>query len=400
MKAPSGRAWLVFSGILVFVLAGCAAGLAQRPSPVAAPTATAPALIQTPAPPVADTTRPAPARSATAAPAPQTPAPSTPTPTGGGSGDLIFQSNFDVYTGRYLDRPLQIAFQACGSAQPGGLIFTQSGIDGMDWSPDGKHLVFSTRNFLGVSQLFVIDVGAQGISGLANVQQLYTGLEGGVDPAWSPSGNQIAFVSGSAAASRLCVMNADGKDIRCLVEHFGQIQRPDWSPDEKSIAFSANRFGTFHIYLVTLDGAAPLRLTDALAAADSPQYSPAGDWIVYQTNLDGNDEIYKIRPDRSGNTRLTDDPAADFTPAWSPDGQWISFFRQLPTGRSTTLCTLRADGSDLACRADFPSGFNLYPRWRPEITTLFRLRHPLVDGSGPGTRVASCSFSHPSPPDD
>ncbi|GAP16041.1 periplasmic component of the Tol biopolymer transport system [Longilinea arvoryzae] len=387
MKPRSGRLWLVCSGFLVFLLGGCWAGVALLPAPV--PT---PALPPTPTRPAwptfTPTPSPVPRIPPTFTPSPENRLSPTPTPVGGGSGDLIFQRNFDVYTGRFTTLPMEIAYQARGSAQPGVLIATQAGIDGMDWSPDGKRLIFSTRNFLGVSQLFVVDVARDGINGLMNTQQLYTGPEGGTDPSWSPDGTQIAFLSGTAETGnlRLCMMNSDGRNTRCLVENFGRIADPDWAPDGQSIVFSANYFGNFHLYTVNLRGDPPLRLTDPLAGAYSPQFSPAGDWIVYSTDLDGNAEIYRIRPDGTDNTRLTNDPAADSTPAWSPDGQWISFFRQLPASRSTTLCTLPASGGRLSCRADFPPGTNLYPRWRPAITTLLRQRRPMADLSGPDLR--------------
>lgn len=377
MRARNGRLMMIFAGVILFVLGACrfpfslppSAQPTERVTPRAVPTAT---LI--------------PGATATLAPRP-TPAPTnpppeeptrTPTLTGGGSGDLIFQSNFNLFTGQFSGQPLQIVYQAYGSNQPAGMIFTRSGVAGMDWSPDGRQLLFSAQNFLGTFQLFVFDIGRGGISGQANVKQIYIGPAGGIDPAWSDDGEWIAFISSPADSKnrRLCVIDADGKNMRCLLEHFGRMAQPDWSPDGQTIVFFSDRCGASCIYRIDLGEDIPIRISELGANASAPQFSPDGRWIVYSTDRDKNYEIYKVRPDGSENTRLTQQAADDLTPAWSPDGRWISFFRRNAATGSTTLCNMRADGSDLACREDFPAGNNLYPRWRPEIRLPQRLHQP------------------------
>src|SRR5688500_31929 len=49
-----------------------------------------------------------------------------------------------------------------------------------------------------------------------------------VQPAWSPDGSQIAFISVLAPIYDLYVMNADGSDLRKLVRYEGSIAYPEW----------------------------------------------------------------------------------------------------------------------------------------------------------------------------
>ena len=60
---------------------------------------------------------------------------------------------------------------------------------------------------------------------------------GDVQPAWSPDGQKIAFVSDRTGDAEIFVMNADGTDVVQLTNNPAADVEPSWSPDGKSIAF-------------------------------------------------------------------------------------------------------------------------------------------------------------------
>src|SRR5438067_7224537 len=84
---------------------------------------------------------------------------------------------------------------------------------------------------------------------------------------------------------------------------------PAWSPSGDKIAFKSDRDGNGEIYVMNVDGSRPTRLTNNPADEYYPAWSPTGSQIAFVSNRDGNYEIYVMRPDGVGQTRVTSNPA-------------------------------------------------------------------------------------------
>lgn len=187
-------------------------------------------------------------------------------------------------------------------------------------------------------------------------------------PTWSPDGRHLGFSStrnGSAAvgapnwpvsAASLFVMNPDGSHVRQITDAgaFRTDNFPAWSPNGKWIAFqSTPKDDPLHpsVYVVRPNGQGMHVLQhDAMY----PSWSPDGKKIAFTSARVGRpneQDLYVMDADGSDARRLTRYAGAEFMPAWSADGKHITFVRDpdgwtdiaavvlLPTGHTQDIFT-------------------------------------------------------------
>jgi hypothetical protein len=231
----------------------------------------------------------------------------------------------------------------------------------------------------------------------SNIRRLTT-TSADSQPAWSPDGSRIAFLSfrddanfdgdGTLTAS-IYVMNADGTNqVRITVPDSASTDTwPAWSPDSQRLAFVRYGFGGIglndgygELYVVNADGTGLTQLTvmtsvtDANPTHDFPNWSPDGQHIIfsgtgYLPNGPFSSLIWMLNADGSGLHPITwnfDDEYVD--PVWSPDGQHIAFVCQPGHGGDPAdLCVMNADGTGITRITD--TGGVFAPDWQPIAAT-------------------------------
>jgi dipeptidyl aminopeptidase/acylaminoacyl peptidase len=165
-----------------------------------------------------------------------------------------------------------------------------------------------------------------------------TRSDGNSDPAYSPDGSRIAFVSANPGGNyQIFVINADGTGRRLVTTDPSVKGQPAWSPDGTRIAYVANSFDvdgqTDHeIWSVNADGSGHRQLTDTPQGVNDtqPAWSPLGDKIAFERGGD----VYVMNSSGGGEANLTPTSPAGCTrcyqngdsyPAWSPDGSRIAY---------------------------------------------------------------------------
>src|SRR5207245_6248156 len=119
------------------------------------------------------------------------------------------------------------------------------------------------------------------------VAQLTTSLGNDSWPAWKPDGTRLAFQSyrtltpvGGKPQADIFVINVDGTGETQLTTDTTNEAQPAWSPDGTKIAFVTHRDGNNESYVMNADRTSGRRLTNNAAADERPAWSPGGGQIA------------------------------------------------------------------------------------------------------------------------
>jgi Tol biopolymer transport system component/imidazolonepropionase-like amidohydrolase len=212
----------------------------------------------------------------------------------------------------------------------------------LDVSPDGNQIVF---DLLGDIYIMPITGGSA------------TLLSGGqaweMQPRFSPSGKQIAFISDRAGGDNVWLMNTDGSNRRALTqETFRLLSAPEWTPDGEWLLvrkhFTGTRsLGAGEVWVYHIKGGKGVQLTQRpndTSDVNEPSISPDGRWVYYSYsgafdyNKDPNKGIFQInRYDRqTGRIEpVTSNAGGAVRPTLSSDGRSLAFVRRV--GLKTAL---------------------------------------------------------------
>jgi Tol biopolymer transport system component len=255
------------------------------------------------------------------------------------------------------------------------------------WSPDGTQIAFvSSRD--GHPEARQYEIYTTAADGSALTRLTYSDARD-FAPAWSPNGTRIAFVSRRDGNHEIYTMAADGSTPTRLTYSNANDDAPAWSPDGTQIAFASGRDGNGsgsgsgkrEIYTMSADGSAPIRVTHNDANDFAPAWSPDGRQIAFVSNRDDDLEIYTIVPDAAP-ARLTYSNEPDIDPAWSPDGTRIAFTSHRDGNHE--IYTMAADGS-APTRLTSNAAWDGHADWQPLARRLVPPPSPSVSPSGSGT---------------
>lgn len=108
--------------------------------------------------------------------------------------------------------------------------------------------------------------------------------------------------------------------IRQLTAFKGMSYDPAWSPQGDKIAFVSTNSGSDEIYLVSIDGSIVQQLTSNSNLWDKhPSWSPDGSQLVFYSNREGDRrQLWIMNADGSGQRNLSNNAYEEWDPIWVP----------------------------------------------------------------------------------
>ncbi len=216
-------------------------------------------------------------------------------------------------------------------------LLVQNGVEPV-WSPDGARIAYRSTQ---TSGLWIVDVATGKAREIYAVDQKNEHFAAEMD--WSPDGKRLVFLDEVFRQSHtLMVVGAEGAGPATVLvpSTIYWPSFPKWSPDGGKILFTYNAGKSsssqhfYNLWVINPDGTGQIQITKDIDV-HRPRWSPDGRWIAFDGPIAYEEpepeyELWLMDGTGSALKRLTSNTinkVSEAMPAWSPDGNCIFFIR-------------------------------------------------------------------------
>lgn len=262
-------------------------------------------------------------------------------------------------------------------------------------SPNGEQIVYRRMGFDIMKDRSVGELWIMNADGSEH-QKLTTRETSESSPRWSPTGDRIAFVSGTSEGAEIYVYWLNTSKIARLSQLESSPRSLSWSPDGQWLAFSQKvasgapviakmpakpkgaewadapritdrlkheadgkgylKPGFNHIFVLSAEGGTARQLTTGdFNHGGTLSWTPDGTQIYFSSNRNDdweydfhNSEIYQLTVDNGDIKAITSRNGPDYHPAISPDGKtvaYLSYEDKVQAYQNTHLYLMEMDGT-------------------------------------------------------
>jgi TolB protein len=214
----------------------------------------------------------------------------------------------------------------------------------------------------------------------ANNRYLTDGKSLVLTPRFSPTLQEITYLSYARGTPRVYLFNIDTGQQEVLGDFPGMTFAPRFSPDGNKVIMSLALNGASQIYTLDLRTRKAIQITNTDSIDTSPCYSPDGTKIVFNSDRGGSQQLYVMNANGSDIHRISFGSGRYGTPVWSPRGDLIAFTKF--DASQFYIGVMRPDGSGerLLTQSFLVEG----PTWAPNGRVLIYFRQQPSDSRGHG----------------
>ncbi len=193
------------------------------------------------------------------------------------------------------------------------MVSARAGINGAPaWSPDGRKLALTLSGTNGNLDIYLLDLGTQGLTRLTDDPSIDT------EAVFTPDGTGLYFTSDRSGNPQVYRMTLGSAERPRRVTFTGAYNaRPRVSPDGKKLALLTLDEGAYRIGIQDV-ASGTLSVLSKGRQDESPSFAPNGDMVILAGRERGQGVLQTISIDGQTSLRLNADAGEVREPVWGP----------------------------------------------------------------------------------